>query len=99
MTRRFQPGDLPYWPRWLSREQAAAFVGVSPNLFDHEVKAGIWPRPVRRGSKGGRNTWDRNALEEASDKLSGTAILTPEQEAMRRLMDGNRAHTIPRSAA
>ena len=26
--------ELPYWPRYLSREQAAMYVGVSPDTFD-----------------------------------------------------------------
>lgn len=31
---KIKPGDLPNWPRLLSREMAAAYVGVSPNAFD-----------------------------------------------------------------
>jgi len=65
--------DLPYWPRYLSREQAALYVGVSPDTFDGEVQDGLWPAPQRRGSKGGRLTWDRSALDAAADKASGLA--------------------------
>lgn len=64
--------DLPWWPRMLSREQAAAYLGVSPTLFDAEVAQGIWPQPIRRGAKGGRVTWDRHALDRALDAIGGT---------------------------
>jgi len=61
--------DLPYWPRMLSREQAAAYLGVSPTLFDAEVAKGLWAQPIRRGAKGGRVTWDRAALDRALDAM------------------------------
>lgn len=66
--------DLPYWPRWMSRDQAASYVGVSPNLFDAEVEAGVWPKPERRGthkSRKPRLTWDRKLLDRTSDARSG----------------------------
>jgi predicted DNA-binding transcriptional regulator AlpA len=34
-------------PRGLSREQAAAYVGISPSLFDALVKDGRMPAPKR----------------------------------------------------
>ncbi|WP_431856634.1 helix-turn-helix transcriptional regulator [Azospirillum sp.] len=58
---------LPFWPRFLSREQAAAYLGVSASTFDEEVTAGIWPPGVRRGAREGRITWDRVALDRAVD--------------------------------
>lgn len=61
--------DCPDWPRWLSQEQAAAYVGVSINTFAEEVAAGLWPKPMRRGKA--RLTWDRNLLDAASDLESG----------------------------
>lgn len=64
---------LPGWPRHLRREQAAAYVGVSVPEFMREVEAGTWPRPVARGARpgkrGARLTWDRLALDRASDAL------------------------------
>jgi hypothetical protein len=60
--------NCPDWPRWLSREQSAVYVGVSVNSFMEEVEKGIWPRPEKRG---GRLTWDRKMLDVASDQLSG----------------------------
>lgn len=59
---------LPNWPRMLSREQAARYVGVSTTQFDKEVGEGRWPRPERRGS---RITWDRALIDMVQDRNSG----------------------------
>lgn len=59
------PPSLP--PRGLSRVQAAAYVGVSPTLFDAMVDDGRMPRPVRINS---RTVWDRLQLDEAFAALS-----------------------------
>ena len=66
--------ELGTWPLELSREQAAAYVGVSTELFDREVRAGIWPKGWRRG-RGGRITWNRLQLEHARQQheLNGTS--------------------------
>ena len=58
-------------PRFLSRDEAAAYLGVSVGTFDHEVSRGLWPRPLRRGTKGWRLTWDRLALDAPADLASG----------------------------
>jgi predicted DNA-binding transcriptional regulator AlpA len=62
MSRRpdVLPTSLP--PRGLSRVQAAAYVGVSPTLFDEMVGDGRMPKPVRIN---GRTVWDRLKLDEA----------------------------------
>jgi len=49
-------------PRGLSREQAAAYIGISPSLFDLLVKDGRMPAPKRINS---RTVWDRLKLDEA----------------------------------
>lgn len=49
-------------PRGLSRVQAAAYVGISPSLFDMLVKDGRMPGPKRVNS---RNVWDRLQLDGA----------------------------------
>ena len=54
-------------PRGLSRVQAAAYVGVSPSLFDEMVKDGRMPRPTRINA---RTVWDRMKLDEAFAALS-----------------------------
>jgi hypothetical protein len=49
-------------PRGLSREQAAAYVGVSPTLFDIMVKDGRMPGPKRINA---RTVWDRLQVDAA----------------------------------
>lgn len=54
------PQSLP--PRGLSREEAAAYVGISPSLFDMLVKDGRMPAPKRINA---RSVWDRLQLDAA----------------------------------
>ena len=76
-------------PAMLSREEAAAHVGVSATVFDEEVAAGMWPQPIRRGRKGTKPTWSVAALDariaalDAMDPLSPPSAgpLPPGQEA------------------
>lgn len=63
-TKRIPLSSMPFWPMELDREQAAAYVGVSPNVFDQEVKDGVWPEGWSRGGKGGKKTWNRLELEQ-----------------------------------
>lgn len=67
-TARLPPGLTP---RYLSRAEAAAFVGVSVDTFNREVALGWWPPPRRRGAKTTRLTWDIRALEIAADRAAG----------------------------
>ncbi len=73
--RRAPLAALPFWPRYLSRDEAARYVGVSPDVFDDEVDGEHWPQARRRGGKGGRLTWDRLALDAAADRDSGIGQL------------------------
>jgi hypothetical protein len=68
-------GDVLPLPavRFLTRQQAAAYVGVSVRTFDAEVTAGIWPAPMRRGGRGGALTWDCRLIDRAADRLAGLA--------------------------
>jgi hypothetical protein len=63
--------DLPFWPRYLSREEAARYVGAPVTVFVNEVRCGVWPPGFRRGGRNGRLTWDRVALDHAADRVSG----------------------------
>lgn len=65
-------------PRYLSREEAAAYLGVAPETFDHEVRQGWWPLARHRGLKGTRLTWDRLAIDAYADRASGLAGLPAE---------------------
>jgi len=69
MTRAALPPGLT--PRFLSREQAAAYLGVGTTVFDAEVKAGVWPQAMRRGGREGRLTWDRHLLDAWADRAGG----------------------------
>jgi predicted DNA-binding transcriptional regulator AlpA len=58
--RNSLPMNLP--PRGLSRVEAAAYIGISPTLFDRMIKDGLMPRPVRVYA---RVLWDRICLDDA----------------------------------
>lgn len=58
------PLSLP--PRGLSRTEAAAYIGVSPTLFDEMVQDGRMPRPKRVNA---RTVWDRRRIDLAFDAL------------------------------
>lgn len=60
MRRDILPSSLP--PRGLSRVEAAAYVGVSPSLFDAMVRDRRMPRPKRINA---RLVWDRLRLDAA----------------------------------
>jgi hypothetical protein len=85
-ARRLALAALPAWPRFLTREQAAAYVGVSPALFDLEVATGIWPAARERGQKGGLLTWDRVGLDMRADQdlPSRSSTVIDDFEARRR---------------
>jgi predicted DNA-binding transcriptional regulator AlpA len=53
-------------PRGLNRVKSAAYVGVSPALFDEMVRDGRMPPPKRINS---RLVWDRKQLDEAFEAL------------------------------
>jgi predicted DNA-binding transcriptional regulator AlpA len=53
-------------PRGLSRLESAAYIGVSPALFDEMVRDGRMPRPKVINS---RVVWDRRQLDLAFEAL------------------------------
>ncbi len=61
------PASLP--PRGLTREQAAAYIGVGASTFDKLVADGVMPSPVQLYR---RRVWDRLALDAAFALLSGS---------------------------
>ncbi|SOC43780.1 hypothetical protein SAMN05892877_111228 [Rhizobium subbaraonis] len=66
-AERISPCPLPS-ARGLNRLQSAAYVGVSPSLFDEMVGDGRMPQPKRANA---RVIWDRRALDRAFDRLPG----------------------------
>jgi predicted DNA-binding transcriptional regulator AlpA len=67
-ARRADLADLSHWPCRLSREQAAAYCGLSPASFDREVDEGRLPDAIRKGR---RALWDIKALDRALDAEIG----------------------------
>lgn len=67
--------ELPFWPRFLSREEASRYLGVSVDVFEDEIARGTWPQGLRRGARGGRVTWDRLLLDRAADRQSGLDVI------------------------
>lgn len=63
------PTSLP--PRGLSRVQAAAYIGVSPTLFDEMVRDKRMPKPKHINA---RVVWDRFELDEAFAALSDVEL-------------------------
>ena len=60
----------PVQPRGLTREDAAAYCGLTPEGFDDWVKRAIVPGPIP-----GTQRWDRKAIDLALDRASGIATL------------------------
>jgi predicted DNA-binding transcriptional regulator AlpA len=70
----------PIRPRLLDREQAAGYVGLSPNAFDREVRAGTFPAPFPL-TKIRRRLWDVRALDAALDRAMGIVAKTDDRES------------------
>ena len=68
MTRRRDALPATLAPRGLRREEAAAYVGVSPITFDKMVTAGTMPPPKTMPPSTAK-TWDRHALDRAYASL------------------------------
>ncbi len=62
--------SLPNWPRLMTSELAAKYVGWSKNGFLGRVGED-WPEPIRIG---GKVLWDRKGLDFAVDLLTGGAL-------------------------
>ena len=54
-------------PRLIGRDDAAAYVGVSPNTFDKMIAEGLMPKPKRQTER--RIAWDVRQLDTAIDRL------------------------------
>lgn len=69
MTRAQEVNVTRHLPRrGLSREQAAAYIGVGLTKFDAMVEDGRMPKPKRVDR---RKVWDIRALDLAFDDLPG----------------------------
>src|SRR5260221_12947848 len=59
---------FPHWPRGLSRLRAAAYIGVTPQVFNRLVAENKMPRPKRIGHL---MRWDKLAIDKAFSLLFG----------------------------
>lgn len=66
---------LPAWPRVLSDDLAARYVGLSASTFARLVAAGTAPPPIRLSP--GRIGWDRYALDRWVDQQAAGAAASP----------------------
>lgn len=62
---------LPDWPRGMSADQAAAYVGESKTLFLEKVSRRQWPQPRQEGR---RAIWDKALLDLSYNRTSGLDI-------------------------
>lgn len=58
--------SLPRWPRGLSRDDSAIYVGVSISKFDEMVSDGRMPKPKKIDK---RLVWDILRIDAAFDQL------------------------------
>lgn len=65
MTARIDIAGLR-WPRGMRRDDAAAYVGISPTKFDDWVERKIMPTPKKQD---GVKVWDRLSLDLAFEAL------------------------------
>ena len=87
MTTNVLPISLP--PRWLTRDQAAAFCGLTVRQFNKALRARddlgdtILPGPI---SLGGQDLWHVEMLRQRLDALAGlSAKFDDEDESERRV--------------
>ena len=62
--------SLPAWPRMMRCRTAAQYCDLAAPKFLSEVAAGRLSLPVKLG---GEDHWDRSALDEDLNRLSGRA--------------------------
>jgi hypothetical protein len=72
--RRVDVFPLSCPPRGLSRVEAAAYIGVSPTLFDEMVKDGRMPGPKHVNT---RRIWDRLMIDAAFSALPEAKEVNP----------------------
>lgn len=64
------------WPRLLTRQKAAEYLGMKVSRFEARVRGGHLPKPVPFGNP---QLWDREALDRAIDRLSHVRRIKGEQ--------------------
>ncbi len=83
--------DVGIAPRLLTREQAAAYCGLSTRGFTEWVRAGKMPGPIL-----GTTRWDRRAMDAVLDKASGLETVGTQEDAFDRWKRGKHEKTTSR---
>lgn len=76
-------------PRLLDIEAAAAYVGLSTNAFESEVRAGTFPQPYPL-TRTRRRLWDIRALDAVMDRATGVVTAANDREARKRAWNERR---------
>ena len=84
--------SIPFWPRLLSVEEAARYVGVSVTTFTERI-GDPWPAGIRIGR---RKLFDRLALDRAVDGLSPLEPESPAHDLERGRRDNAGGQVAPR---
>lgn len=59
---------MPFWPALLKRDQAMAYLSLTPAKFEAAMLAGEIPYPIMVG---GQERWSRAQMDEYLDRLTG----------------------------
>lgn len=71
MTRKLAITELPGWPRGLTQEQAAAYMGVSVATYNRAVKAKKYPGPTLEGGRYDKHLLDQVGKPGAESTVAG----------------------------
>jgi len=73
----------------MSREEAAAYVGLSTSSFDSQVVAGVFPPPFRLRAVR-RRLWDVRAIDAAIDERGAISDMHERERAWQEWRDGRK---------
>lgn len=79
-------------PRLINRAASAAYVNVSPTMFDEMVRDGRMPRPKRLGGR--RRAWDVRQLDMAIDQLPSDEDRDPTNDETWDDLDATQVSTL-----
>lgn len=65
--------DYPYPPRFMTKDRAAHYCGVTKAAFDRAVATAELPLPVDWPT-GGKELWSKTALDQALERLAGEGV-------------------------
>lgn len=88
-------GNRLYPPDWLDADGAAYLLSMAESTFRDYVDRKILPEGVKIG---GKRLWSRASLNDALEKLANPALTGPIDQAIRGLIDGEKAKGRRRAA-